>query len=344
MIQAEHLYKKYGLNTVVSDVSFSVGKGESLGFIGPNGAGKSTTMKMLCGVLPVYRGRVLLNGVDISRDTRKAKDLIGYLPENAPLPPNMTVIDFLKYVAEIRGITRKDMQNALDLAIQRCSLKSVLHDEIDELSKGFKRRVCLAQAILHNPPVLILDEPTDGLDPNQKREIRNLIQMLRRDTAVIISTHILEEISSVCTRVLLLSGGRMVFDGSTEEFMLQEEKFRTYTIQLAQRDLPQAAAVLEKAFPGLVKINGCHIIIPAQFLPGSSGQEKTDAVKNILNPLGISFAEEEIRRATPDDVFAGLTARSNVSPATETETMPGKTAEPENNVSATPIDGEDDDD
>lgn len=152
------------------------------------------------------------------QEPRQAKKLIGYLPENAPLPPDMTVLGFLKYAASMHGLGGQAKKTAVENALERCSLQNVANEEIEALSKGYKRRVCLAQAILHDPPVLMMDEPTDGLDPNQKREIRNLIQLLRRDTAIIISTHILEEIRSVCSRVLLLAQGRMVFDGSTGAF------------------------------------------------------------------------------------------------------------------------------
>lgn len=218
MIRAEHLFKRYGARTVVSDLSLSVEPGEVLGFIGPNGAGKTTTMKMLCGVMPVYRGRVSICGIDLSENPFSAKRKIGYLPENAPLHPTMDVLSFLRYAAIMRGVPRTQVSQKVELAVRRCALNEVLSQEIESLSKGYKRRVCLAQSILHEPEVLIMDEPTDGLDPNQKQEVRELIRTLRDRTAIIISTHILEEVDAVCSRVLLLRDGKSVFDGTSRQF------------------------------------------------------------------------------------------------------------------------------
>ena len=220
MIEVADLSKRYGAFTAVDGLSFRVETGDVLGFIGPNGAGKTTTMKMLCGVLPVYSGSVRICSMDLSRDPRAAREKIGFLPENAPLHPSMTVSSFLDYAARMRGIdSRKTRREKIALASARCGLESVMNKEMEALSKGFRRRVCLAQAILHEPPVLVLDEPTDGLDPNQKREIRALIETLRSSSAVILSTHILEEVEAVCTRVLLLCAGKKVFEGSREEFL-----------------------------------------------------------------------------------------------------------------------------
>ena len=222
MIEVADLSKRYGSYTAVDKLSFRVGQGDVLGFIGPNGAGKTTTMKMLCGVLPVYSGSVRICSIDLARDSRAAREKIGFLPENAPLHPSMTVASFLDYAARMRGIdSRRARREKIDLASMRCGLDSVMGKEIETLSKGFRRRVSLAQAILHEPPVLILDEPTDGLDPNQKREIRTLIGTLRDTSAIILSTHILEEVEAVCTRVLLLCAGKKIFEGSREDFLAQ---------------------------------------------------------------------------------------------------------------------------
>ena len=220
MIEVEDLSKRYGFHAAVSGLSFRVARGDVLGFIGPNGAGKTTTMKMLCGVLPVYSGSVRICSIDLSTDPRAAREKVGFLPENAPLHPSMTVSSFLDYAARMRGIGgRRVRREKIALASARCGLDSVMEKEIETLSKGFRRRVSLAQAILHEPPVLILDEPTDGLDPNQKREIRALIETLRGTSAIILSTHILEEVEAVCTRVLLLCAGKKVFEGTREEFL-----------------------------------------------------------------------------------------------------------------------------
>ena len=220
MIDESELSKRYGAYTAVDRLSFRAGRGDVLGFIGPNGAGKTTTMKMLCGVLPVYSGRVRVCSIDLSEDPRAAREKIGFLPENAPLHPSMTVGSFLDYAARMRGIGgRKTRREKIALAAARCGLDPVMDKEVEKRSKGFRRRVCLAQAILHEPPVLVLDEPTDGLDPNQKREIRSLIGTLRENSAIVLSTHILEEVEAVCTRVLLLCAGRKIFVGSREEFL-----------------------------------------------------------------------------------------------------------------------------
>lgn len=221
MIEATHLFKRYSGRTVVDDLSLSVREGDVLGFIGPNGAGKTTTMKMLCGIMPVYQGKVSICGIDMSVFPREAKEKIGYLPENAPLPPSMTVASFLRYAAEMRGLTGQEKNAKIQLAVSRCALENVLHEEIEALSKGYKRRVCLAQSILHDPPVLVMDEPTDGLDPNQKREIRSLINRLREHSAIVISTHILEEVEAVCSRVLLICNGKCRFSGTKDDFCCQ---------------------------------------------------------------------------------------------------------------------------
>ena len=225
MIDVSELSKRYGAYTAVDRLSFRAGRGDVLGFIGPNGAGKTTTMKMLCGVLPVYSGRVRICSIDLSENPRAAREKIGFLPENAPLHPSMTVSSFLDYAARMRGIDgRRLRREKIELAVTRCGLDSVMNKEIETLSKGFRRRVCLAQAILHEPPVLVLDEPTDGLDPNQKREIRALIETLRDSSAIVLSTHILEEVEAVCTKVLLLCAGKKIFEGSREEFLARRNE------------------------------------------------------------------------------------------------------------------------
>ena len=222
MIEVTGLSKNYGARYVVDDLSFYVKTGDVLGFIGPNGAGKSTAMKMLAGILPVYSGTVRIGSYDVEKSPREARAMLGFLPENAPLYSNMSVQAFLNYAACMRGIMgKKERNEKIAKAVERCALQDVLHEEIDALSKGYRRRVCLAQAILHEPPALIMDEPTDGLDPNQKREIRSLIGELRSNTAIILSTHILEEVEAVCSRVLLLCAGKRIFEGTREDFLAQ---------------------------------------------------------------------------------------------------------------------------
>lgn len=306
MIQAEHLSKKYGDRTVVSDVSMRVAIGDVLGFIGPNGAGKTTTIKMLCGVMPVYAGTVRIGGFDIGGEARRAKSLIGYLPENAPLPPNTSVRAFLKYVAAMRGIPHKNRDEALAKAADRCALVDVLGEEIESLSKGYKRRVCLAQAIIHEPKALILDEPTDGLDPIQKREVRNLIQLLRRHTAVIISTHILEEVRAVCSRVLLLSHGKIAFAGDTEGFMRAAVRNGGAAFRVPDLSVPDAAMLFRTAYPGLAKLDGNCFVLPLDRIPGADEAEKIAFVSDMLKNAGIESVCERRPDAELDDVFASL--------------------------------------
>ena len=216
-IEIEDLAKYFGAIKAVDGVSFSVKKGEVLGFLGPNGAGKSTTMKMITGFLAPTRGTVRVCGHDVLTDPIAVKASLGYLPEGAPAYADMTPDSFLKFIADIRGLSGADKKRAVDSAAERARIRHVMFQPIETLSKGYKRRVGIAQAILHNPPVLIMDEPTDGLDPNQKHEVRNLINDMAQDKAIIISTHILEEVHALCTRNVLIANGKIRFDGTPHE-------------------------------------------------------------------------------------------------------------------------------
>ena len=226
-ITAEHLIKCYGRRTVVNDLSFTLEPGCVLGFIGPNGAGKTTTMRMLCGLNRPTSGRVFINSIDPALDPVAAREKLGYLPENAPLYSNMTVHSFLSWCGSMRGLTGEKLRSALRRVMADCALENVAGDEVESLSKGYRRRVCLAQSIIHQPTVLVMDEPTDGLDPNQKRQIRELILSLKEETAVIISTHILEEVDAVCSRVFLLCKGKTLFDGAKDEFRAKADALDT---------------------------------------------------------------------------------------------------------------------
>ncbi len=218
MIKVESLSRQYGAKLALDGLSFTAENGNVLGFIGPNGAGKSTAMRMICGIMPPTAGTVEISGISITEHPREAKERLGYLPENAPLYAGMNVSAFLRYCGKMRGLFGTELQSAIGESVEKCRLHEVLHEELDALSKGFKRRVCLAQAIMHHPENLVLDEPTDGLDPDQKREIRTLIQEIKHYSAIIVSTHILEEIDAVCDNVLAIRGGRKVFYGTTREF------------------------------------------------------------------------------------------------------------------------------
>ncbi len=217
MLEIENLTKRYGQHTVVDDLSFRCVPGEVLGFLGPNGAGKSTTMKMVTGFVPPSAGRVSVCGLDIDQASLEARRCIGYLPEGAPCYPEMTPSSFLEFIADIRGLTPAERKTRLDSVIEALHLGPVLNQSIDTLSKGFKRRVGLAQAILHDPKVLILDEPTDGLDPNQKHEVRELIRSMAANKLIVLSTHILEEVEAVCTRAIIIANGSILADDTPEQ-------------------------------------------------------------------------------------------------------------------------------
>ncbi len=216
MIEAKSLSKSYGSFKAVDDLSFTVEDGQVLGFLGPNGAGKSTTMKMLTGFLTPTSGTALINGVDVVDSSVAARKNIGYLPEGAPSYGEMTVLQFMLFVARARLIDKRDIASSTEKVIEKLNLSEVKHQPIETLSKGFKRRVGLAQAIIHDPQILILDEPTDGLDPNQKREVRRLIRAMAKDKIIIISTHILEEVAALCNRVMIIANGKLLADDSPQ--------------------------------------------------------------------------------------------------------------------------------
>ncbi len=231
MIKIENLVKAFGAKRAVDGISFSVERGEVVGFLGPNGSGKSTTMRMITGYYAPDSGRVSVGGHDVVDSPLEAKRLIGYLPENAAAYSDMTVRGFLEFAAELRGLSGGAKRTAVGRAVERCFLASVLHQSIDTLSKGYRHRTCLAQALIHEPEVLVLDEPTDGLDPNQKHEVRNLIKELGKSKAVVFSTHILEEVDASCTRAIIIDRGRIVAQGTPDELGRPlDEVFRRLTI------------------------------------------------------------------------------------------------------------------
>jgi ABC-2 type transport system ATP-binding protein len=230
VIKVNNLKKQFGNVPAVRDISFEVRPGEVLGFLGPNGAGKSTTMKMLTGFIRPTSGEIEVCGYDVLREPKKAQQSIGYLPEGAPCYEEMTPRDFLRFIAEIRGFRGAGLRYCVDEVISKLSLREVLDQRIETLSKGFKRRVGLAQAILHDPDVLILDEPTDGLDPNQKHHVREMISGLSETKIVIISTHILEEVSAVCSRAIIIAGGNVVLDGTPESLESRSRNYQSVVI------------------------------------------------------------------------------------------------------------------
>lgn len=223
MIKVQNLSKMFGTKRAVDGVSFSVERGEVLGFLGPNGAGKSTTMRMITGFIPPSGGTVSVGGFDINESPIEAKRLIGYLPENAPAYTDMTVHGFLSFCAEIRGLSGDARKRAVARVVEMCFLESVLHQSVETLSKGYRHRTCFAQSIIHDPEVLVLDEPTDGLDPNQKHEVRQLIRRMGEKKAIIFSTHILEEVDAACTRAIIIDRGRIVANGTPQELRRKAE-------------------------------------------------------------------------------------------------------------------------
>lgn len=217
MIEAKGLSKFYGSFAATRDVTFSIPKGQVTAFLGPNGAGKSTTMKLLTGFLAPSEGEAIIGGFNLADDRIEASKLIGYLPENGPLYMEMTPSSLLNYFGEARGLSKADLSHRLDYVADKCSLSDVWGKTIGKLSRGYRQRVGMAQALLHDPEVLILDEPTSGLDPNQVHDVRELIHELSKTKTILLSTHILSEVKAVCDRVILINDGRLVFDGSTQE-------------------------------------------------------------------------------------------------------------------------------
>lgn len=250
MIKVSNLRKVFGTKPAVDGVSFEVRKGEILGFLGPNGAGKSTTMRILTGFLPATSGEARVGEFDVQEHPVAAKRLVGYLPENAPCYSDMTVAGFLSFCGEARGLRGAALREAVDRAVTTCFLGPVAQQSVDTLSKGYRHRTCLAQAILHDPPVLVLDEPTDGLDPNQKHEVRSLIRRMGREKAIIFSTHILEEVEAVCTRAIIIDRGRIVANGTPGELKGRASGAGTVVLRAADR----GGAALQ---PLLEKVEGC---------------------------------------------------------------------------------------
>ena len=302
MIEIKNLTKRFAQHTAVDDLSFRVQPGEVLGFLGPNGAGKSTTMKMLTGFLAPTSGSASILGFDIQKDTLKAQQQIGYLPEGAPCYGDMTVRSFLEFIAEVRGFKGAEKRQRVAKAVAQVELDAVLEQSIETLSKGFKRRVGLAQAILHDPKVLILDEPTDGLDPNQKHQVRKLIQSLAHDKIVIISTHILEEVSAVCTRAVVIAHGKLLADGTPLELESRSRYHQAVTLVAAQ-PLDQAALA---ALPGVAGVEENALEHSLSIL-AKPGEVIFPQVNALIAERGWQVKELNVERGRLDEVFRSLT-------------------------------------
>lgn len=259
VVSAKNIGKYFGSIKAVDDISFDVQKGEVLGFLGPNGAGKSTTMKLITNfVLPDF-GQAFVNGYNVVKDPLKARESLGYLPENAPLYDDMSVLDFLGFVAEVRGLSGATKKQNIDRVIELTALEKVIHQQTGTLSKGFKRRVALAQSIIHDPQVLIMDEPTDGLDPNQKFEVRQLIRQMSKDKVIILSTHILEEVDEVCSRAVIIAKGKIVADGTPESLRQKSNVYRAVELSLKKEDDASKIIPLIEQLEGVHKVEASNI-------------------------------------------------------------------------------------
>jgi len=240
MIKVQNLSKSIGPKVAVNDISFSVERGEVLGFLGPNGAGKSTSMRMITGFIPPTAGKVTVGGYDMEENPIPAKRLIGYLPENAPAYTDMTVYGFLNFCAELRGLRGDDRKRAVHRVVEMCFLENVIHQSVETLSKGYRHRTCFAQSVIHDPDVLVMDEPTDGLDPNQKHEVRGIIRRMGEKKAIIFSTHILEEVEAACSRAIIIDRGQIVANGTPAELKNRSETAGAVAVRLI--GVPAASA------------------------------------------------------------------------------------------------------
>ena len=311
LLDLQNLTKRFGRLTAVDDMSFAVTRGEVLGFLGPNGSGKTTTMRMVTGFLPPTSGSASVCGHEVTRDPIEVKRRVGYLPEGAPLYGDMTPAELLDFVARVRGFAGPDKARRMEKAIASLMLEEVAHRPIETLSKGFKRRVGIAQAILHDPEVLILDEPTDGLDPNQKHEVRGLLTELAGDKAIVISTHILEEIEALCTRTIVIARGRLVADETPEALLARSAYNGAVRIRIGAEQMADTVSVLTSAklrFIDKSALNSRASLV-VQFEDGDE-RDLEAVVANALADGNIGAAEIQRERGRLDDVFRSLTAGS----------------------------------
>ncbi|NJO37872.1 MAG: ABC transporter ATP-binding protein [Rhizobiales bacterium] len=308
MLDIQGLSKTFGTIKAVDGIDFKVGRGEVLGFLGPNGAGKSTTMRMVAGYLTPSAGRIEVCGYDVAAKPIEIRKRLGYLPEGAPAYGDMTPAGLLGFVADIRKIRGDEKKRRIDEVIERLELGGVLAQPIETLSKGFKRRVGLATTLLHDPDVLILDEPTDGLDPNQKHQVRTLLSELAADKAIIISTHILEEVDALCSRAIVIARGRIVADAKPAELLAKSKLHNAVALRMRRRYLEPAKAALEglDGIAGIRQVDAgtdqVHLIV----LP-KEGAQIIDHVRHRIGEGGIMLEELFLERGRLDDVFRDLT-------------------------------------
>ncbi|HYM71465.1 MAG TPA: ATP-binding cassette domain-containing protein [Stellaceae bacterium] len=308
MLEIHHLYKNFGPLVAVDDVTFTVGRGEVLGFLGPNGAGKSTTMKMIAGFLAPTAGTAVVCGNDIQRRPLAAKRQLGYLPEGAPAYPDMTVGGFLRFVAHIRGFRGAEATARVAHIADLVHLADVYDQRIETLSKGYRRRVGVAQALIHDPPVVILDEPTDGLDPNQKYDMRRIIAAMRPEKAIIISTHLLEEVEAVCSRAIIIARGRVLVDSTPDELVTRSRHHNAVWLGIA----PEAEARIRAdlaTLPDIAAIDEVEddehgralIVLPRQ------GRSLATAIAELARERSWNLTGLTVERGRLDDVFRAIT-------------------------------------
>jgi len=306
-IEVKHLSKHFGSLRAVNDVSFTVRRGDVLGFLGPNGAGKSTTMKMITGFLEPTDGTVSVCGYDVNEEPVQLKRKIGYLPEGAPAYGEMTPITFLEFIGEIRGLSGARLQERIRYVVDRIHLEAVVDQRIETLSKGYKRRVGLAQALLHDPEVLVMDEPTDGLDPNQKHEVRELIKEMARDKAIIISTHILEEVDAVCTRAIIIAGGRLLFEGTPAELGAQSRLHNAVTISVNADTFNVRARLSRLEIIAGIEIHTDDTGNTRLILLPRDGANMLAGVAECIKDQGWTLTEMRLESGKLDQVFRDIT-------------------------------------
>ena len=308
MIEVVEISRNFGKFQAVSNVSFQVQKSEVLGFLGPNGAGKSTTMKMLTGYLQPSSGDALICGHSVTKQSLKARAKIGYLPESAPSYGEMQVEEFLRFAGKVRGLTGGKLNSQIEKVLEYTSLQTVRKQLIETLSKGYRQRTCLAQSLLHDPPVLLLDEPTDGLDPNQKYEVRKLISQLKEDRTILVSTHILEEVEAICTRAIILSEGKIVGDGTPEELLSKSVYHNAINLKISVKPNQNVQQIL-LGIPSVerVEIQSSNYQTLSFVVLAKQGQPILEEVKERLDQQNVKIVEMYVEKGRLDEVFRQMT-------------------------------------
>jgi len=311
MIEIRNLTKYFGTIKAVDNISFNVEKGEILGFLGPNGAGKTTTMRIIAGFIPPSSGTAIIGGHDITADSLSARKRMGYLPENAPVYPDMTVFDYLDFCAQIRGFARTNRQAKVKETIEKCFLPEVTHQMVSTLSKGFKQRVCFAQSILHDPEYLIFDEPTDGLDPNQKHEVRQMIREMSPEKAIILSTHILDEVDAVCSRAIIIADGCIVADDTPENLRARSSFHGAISLSLANTE-PQALLACIQNIDGVKTadiLENNNSELKVRIYPEQPNSFITDKVMSTMLDNNYNVRSVFVEQGRLDEVFRDITVK-----------------------------------